>query len=344
MEIQPIKNVLNGVCLKKPPCWFMRQAGRYLPEYKQTRSKFSHFKNFLFATPEIVEVTLQPLKRFDLDAAIIFSDILVVPMILGVEVDVLENLGPQLSMINDPDGIKNLNEAGDFDKCFKIYEAISEVRSKLDKNKSLIGFAGGPWTVASYMIEGKTSKTFGKIKSFAFKWPKEFENLLNIISDITAEHLIQQIKAGADVIKLFDSWAGVVPQSRINEWIIKPHLRLVERVRAAYPDIRIISFTKGLEHHYNAYLEKVPVDGVALGSSVDLNWATKNINNKVALQGAMDPYFLVQGGQQMIDEVEKQYEILGSRPYIFNLGHGIVPETPFDHLQVVIDTLNRISK
>jgi uroporphyrinogen decarboxylase len=344
MENQSIKKVLEGTRLKRPPCWFMRQAGRYLPEYKQTRSKFSYFKDFLFSVPDVVEVTLQPLNRFNLYAAIIFSDILVVPMILGADVDVVENLGPQLSVIENPEGMKNLNTRGNFEKCQPIYEAISEVRSKLDKDKSLIGFAGGPWTVASYMLEGQTSKTFGKIKTFAYKWPLEFKSLLDIISDITATHLINQIRSGADIVKIFDSWAGAIPHEKINDWVIEPHRRVVEKVKEVFPSTNIISFLKGQERSYNEYLKKVPVNGLALGTNTDLNWAAESISGNIALQGALDPYLLVIGGQQMIDEIEVQYEILGKRPYIFNLGHGIVPETPFKNVQIVLDTLDRIAR
>jgi uroporphyrinogen decarboxylase len=344
LEVQPIKSVLKGAHFTRPPCWFMRQAGRYLPEYKRTRSKFDSFKSFLFSTPDVVDVTLQPLNRFDLDAAIIFSDILVVPMILGTEVDVVENLGPQLSILKTPEDINCLISQGNFDLCLPIYEAISVVRSRLDVHKSLIGFAGGPWTVASYMLEGKTSKTFGLTKTFAYKWPNEFIDLLNLISDITADHLINQIKAGADVIKIFDSWAGSVPHPKIQEWVIEPHKRIVDKVRSIYPDISIITFAKGMENSYNGYIDQVDVNGVALGSSTDLNWAGSNLSSKVALQGAMDPYLLVTGGQAMIDNVQYQVEYLGHRPYIFNLGHGIVPETPFENVQLVLDTLDRICK
>jgi len=344
MSDQRILKVLNGTHFKRPPCWFMRQAGRYLPEYKQTRSKFSHFKTFLFSTPDVVEVTLQPLRRFDLDAAIIFSDILVVPMILGVEVDVVENLGPQLTMINGLDDISHLQADGNFSKCIPIYDAISEVRSKLDKNKSLIGFAGGPWTVASYMIEGKTSKTFAKTKLFGYRWPQAFKQLLNLISDISARHLINQIGAGADVIKIFDSWAGAVPYNRINEWIIEPHQRLVEQVKATYPDIPIISFNKGQESSYNEYLEKVAINGVALGPNTNFKMAVENIHKTVAIQGGMDPQLLVMGGHVMVEDIEKHIHLAGERPYIFNLGHGIVPETPLENVQLVLDTLDRICK
>lgn len=342
MSDQRILRVLNGEVLKKPPCWFMRQAGRYLPEYRKTRSKFSHFKDFLFSTPDVVEVTLQPLKRFDLDAAIIFSDILVVPMILGAEVDVVESYGPVLSTIDSPDCMEDLNQEGDFLKCTPIYESINKVRSLLDKNKSLIGFAGGPWTVASYMIEGKTSKTFAKTKAFGYKWPETFKSLLNVISDITAEHLLRQIHAGADVIKIFDSWAGSIPYNRQNEWLLEPHKRIVEHIKATYPSVPIITFNKGLETHYNAYLESVPVQGIALGSHVNINRINQEISPKIALQGAMDPQLLVVGGAAMEKDIENHIETLGNRPYLFNLGHGIVPETPHEHIDQVLRTLERL--
>lgn len=342
MSDQPILRVLNGERLKKPPCWFMRQAGRYLPEYRKTRSQFKYFKDFLFSTPDIVDVTLQPLRRFDLDAAIIFSDILVVPMILGEDVDVVESKGPQLSKINTPEDIQRLFLKGHFEKCLPIYEAINKVRSQLEKNKSLIGFAGGPWTLASYMIEGQTSKTFAKTKNFGYQWPEAFQNLLNIISDITADHLINQIDAGADLIKIFDSWAGSIPYNRQNEWLVQPHKRLVERVKLSKPHIPIISFNKGLETSYNAYIENVSVQGVAMGSSTNIEWAAKNLSSHVALQGAMDPQLLVVGGKSMICDIEKHLITFKDRPYIFNLGHGIVPETPFENVKIVLDTIDRM--
>lgn len=344
MDNQPIKNTLQGVRVSRTPRWFMRQAGRYLPEYRQVRSKFDRFTDFLFSTPDIVDVTLQPLERYDLDAAIIFSDILVVPMLLGAQVEVLENYGPKLSVISNPEDIIKLKSPGELHICRPIYDAIHNVRSKLAKDKTLIGFAGGPWTIASYMIEGKTSKTFALTKAFAFQWPEAFKSLLNIISEVTADHLVGQIQAGADVIKIFDSWAGAVPYSKIHEWVIVPHQQIVQKVRSLYPDIKVITFAKGAESYYQEYSKHVLVNGLALGPAADLQAATDTIPSSIALQGALDPSLLVIGGDEMVKEIESQYAIFQNRPYIFNLGHGILPETPPENVQLALNTLDRLEK
>lgn len=338
----PLLRVLKGEALRRPPCWLMRQAGRYLPEYLNIRKKFDSFESFLFSTSDIVEVTLQPLNRFNLDAAIIFSDILVIPMMLGQEVKFLEKRGPQLSIFSSPNEITEISNKSSLSLCQPLYEAIHQVRSKLPLDKALIGFAGGPWTVASYMLEGQTSKSFSKIKTFAYRWPQAFELLLQNIADLTARHLIEQIKAGADVIKIFDSWAGSVPENKIYDWIIVPHQQILTQIRAEFPDTPVISFPKGLERALKGYLRQVNISSLALGQNVDLIWAAKELQPHVAIQGALDPQILVVGGDTLKKEVERQLQILGQGPYIFNLGHGVVPETPPENVATLLQLIDRI--
>lgn len=342
MNENPIHKVLTNTKPDRVPIWFMRQAGRYLPEYRLIRSKYKSFREFLFATDDITTVTLQPLNRFDLDAAIIFSDILIVPMLLGAEVDVLENYGPKLSQITDPKDLGNLKRVNIPQFCNPIYEAISKVRAQLDKNKALIGFAGGPWTVASYMIEGKTSKNFGTSKTFAYKWPEAFQILLDEICEVTAEHLVHQIRAGVDVIKIFDSWAGHVPYHNFQDWVTIPHQKIISRVKETFPQIPIISFLKGAEIHYPAYVEKVPTNAIAMGSSADQNYLVRNMPKNIAFQGALDSHLLVAGGEKMVEEIQRQYAFFHQLPYIFNLGHGIVPETPIENVELAIKTIREL--
>ena len=341
----PLVQVFQGKTFDKPPCWLMRQAGRYLPEYRQVRSKHEKFTSLLFSVNDVVEVTLQPLKRFELDAAILFSDILVVPHMLGMQVEIIESKGPQLSALQEPSEILNLEKSYNPNLCHPIYESVQKIRARLEPSKALIGFAGGPWTVASYMIEGQTSKTFTKIKNFAYKWPHEFQQLLYFLADITADHLSNQIKNGVNVVKIFDSWAGSVPFSYFKEWICDPHRRILEKVRKEHPDALFISFPKGAnESAYLEYIHQVNTDCLAFDSQLSPAWVAKNLQAIKVVQGGIDPSLLVTGGQPLIQEIHSYLDQFSKAPYIFNLGHGVLPETPIENVYLMLKTIEEYKK
>ena len=336
----PILDVLNGNTSKKNPCWIMRQAGRYLPEYRKIRAQQNSFSSFLFSTDDVAEVTLQPLRRFNLDAAIIFSDILVVPIMLGLDVEVKENIGPRLSTVNEPKDIISLEKNYNPHLCEPIYAAIQKVKSCLDPLKALIGFAGAPWTVASYMIEGQTSKTFTKIKSFGYRYPNDFKKFLGLLAEVTANHLKQQILNGADIVKIFDSWAGSVPHGYFKDWVIEPHQKIVTSIKTDFPHIPIISFPKGIaQSSYLEYVHQVPVECVAFDSQLSPSWVAENLQNNKVVQGGLDSSLLIVGGEALIKETIYYLNELSEKPYIFNLGHGILPETPIENVSLMLKTI-----
>lgn len=341
----PLLETLKGNKVEKIPCWIMRQAGRYLPEYREIRAKQESFTRFLFSTKDVVEVTLQPLKRFNLDAAIIFSDILTVPMMLGVNVEVKEKLGPRLSTLQNPTDILALEKAYTPDLCEPVYEAIRKVKDSLPPLKALIGFAGGPWTVASYIIEGQTSKAFTKTKFFGYNWSEDFKNLLNLLARVTAEHLKKQILNGADVVKIFDSWAGQVPYNHFKDWVIEPHRQIIESVKKDFPHIPIISFPKGISQNaYLDYVKEVHVDCVAFDSHLSPSWVAENIQKDVVVQGGMDSSLLIAGGEPLVQGTISYLEKLSEKPYIFNLGHGILPETPIENVSLMLKIIEEYRK
>lgn len=333
-EKKELIKALNGEETNWIPCWLMRQSGRYLTEYKTLRRKTPNFIEFCL-TPEIAaEATFIPLKRYNLDAAIIFSDILTIPNALGQNVSFSESIGPVLEEIPETLNI-------DHKKLEPVYEAIKLVKKGIDSQKAMIGFAGAPWTLASYMIEQGTSKTHSKVKYFALKEPQKFKKLMDVLESAISEHLIKQIEAGSDVVQMFDSWAGSVPQMQIKDWVIDPTKRIVDKVKSKHPEIPFIGFPRGIGANYIDFSAQTGVDAVSLDHSIPLQWAVKNINPKVTLQGALDPYTLVAGGEILKQQIKEQVQILKQRPYVFNLGHGIVPETPPENVDILLETLHK---
>ncbi len=327
---------LKGEPLKNPPCWLMRQAGRYLPEYKALRGQANGFMDFCFSPKLARDATLQPLARFDLDAAIIFSDILVIPHALGQQVWFEEGVGPQLGDLK----LADLTAEGLTGRLGPVYEAIELVRSELPSGVALIGFAGAPWTVASYMIEGGTSRTFDRAKMFALQHPEAFQELLDLLVRAVGDHIIAQARAGAEVIQLFDSWAGVVPEALCDSWIMQPTARIVQRIKQEYPDVPVIGFPKGLRN-YEKYVQVTGVDGISLDQTVSLQYAAERLQPEVTVQGALDPHILAVGGNLMDREVERQLKILNNGPYIFNLGHGVIPQTPPENVARLVEIVKR---
>lgn len=322
--------------LEIPPIWIMRQAGRYLPEYRAIRSEVKDFLSLCYNPQLASEVTLQPIKRFDFDAAIIFSDILVIPHALGVEVNFVKNEGPKLGKFNLADlKISNIEK-----HLQPVFEAVSLTKSQLDKNKALIGFAGAPWTLACYMIEGGGSKSFEEVRRFAIEKEKEFQILIDILTESVIEYLSLKINAGADVVKIFDSWAGVLPPTELQKWVINPAKKIVEKLKEKHPQTPIIAFPRGIANSYKNYAREVKADAIALDQTVDRNWAKENISG--VLQGNLDNFLLAFGSKEKIEnEVNSILGDFKNAPFIFNLGHGILPETPIENVELLIKLIRK---
>ena len=324
-----------------PPLWLMRQAGRYLPEYRALREKVPDFMQFCWDPDLATEATLQPLRRFSLDAAIVFSDILVVPEALGQKVRFEPNVGPVLEPFSS--SLFEICEDQIFEKIKKlspIFQTVSQVRQQLDKKKSLVGFAGGPWTLATYMLEeGKTTSLspFQKTLSYASKNPAQFQALLSLLSQFVALFLIEKLRAGVDVLQIFDTWAGVVPEEKRESFIQKPLFQIVELVRRAFPKTPILYFSRGLGGYYPSLLKAIPNLSFSLDETVDPLWAKKNLQENTLVQGNLDPLLLLKGGGEMEKRTLEILEVFSGGPFIFNLGHGVLPQTPLSHVERLVE-------
>jgi uroporphyrinogen decarboxylase len=334
-------NVLKKMPAERPPIWLMRQAGRYLPEYRALRRQAADFLQFCF-TPELAtEATLQPLKRYGLDAAILFSDILAVPAALGCRVRFEDGAGPKLEPVRDVASIRQLRPAIDQEQLAPVYAAIRQVRQALASGTALIGFAGAPWTLAAYMVEGGSASDFHTARSFALAQPEAFARLIDLLSDAVFEHLAAQIDAGADVLQLFDSWAGVLPEPAFVRWCATPAAHIVGRLKAHYPEVPIIAFPRGAGVMYQQFALRVPVDAVSLDSSVPLAWVRETLPG-VCLQGNLDPAALVAGAEIACREARRIVEALGDRPFVFNLGHGVLPQTDPAAVGALVDYVKSV--
>jgi uroporphyrinogen decarboxylase len=317
----------------------MRQAGRYLPEYRAVRATTKGFLDLCFDPRRAAEVTLQPVKRFDVDAAILFSDILVIPHALGRAVDFVEGDGPQLDPI-DAAGIRRLDTADVLDRLAPILETVQRVRAELATGKSLIGFCGAPWTVATYMVAGRGTPDQAPALDFAASDPDAFQTLIDVLVEASANYLVAQIRAGADVVQMFDTWAGVLKGDDLERWCIQPTLEIVNQVRANEPDARIIGFPKGIGDRLEHYVTQTGVDGVSLDWKVPLDYAAR-LQGHAAVQGNLDPALLVAGGEALDAAVDAILAALGGGRFIFNLGHGIRPETPVENVARLIARVRR---
>jgi uroporphyrinogen decarboxylase len=329
-------NVLNGTRDAVPPVWMMRQAGRYLPEYRATRVKAGSFLDLCYNPELAAQVTLQPIERFEFDAAILFADILLIPDALGQKVWFEEGAGPQLEALTPGGDLSVLVKTNASAHLAPVMETIRRVRAGLADDKALIGFCGAPWTVATYMVAGRGTPDQKPARLAAYQNRSWFGELIDIVVESSAEYLIEQIDAGCQAVQIFDSWSGVLPQAEFNEWCVTPVCRIVELVKAVRPDCPIIGFPRGCGALYADYAEQTGVDAVSLDSSVSMNWACRAIPKTVVLQGNLDPLSVVAGGDAMINAVDAILSETAKRPFIFNLGHGLVPETPPDHVAQVV--------
>ncbi len=321
----------------KTPIWLMRQAGRYLPEYRELRSKTNNFLEFCYNVELASEVTLQPMRRFNLDAAIIFSDILVIPDSIGINVNFHEQQGPILDPIQDINQLELAFKKTNKEKLNSIYQAITKVRKDLLKDKALIGFSGGAWTLASYIVEGKLSRDLSKIKSIYYKDKKFIELLIMHLVENISEHLIKQIQAGVDLIQIFDSWAGMVTEEDYNDLIIKPTKLIIKKVRKIYPNIPIICFPRMSGINYERFCNEVDCNAVSIDQYMPLSWIKERKNGKI-LQGNLDPLVLLSESEKLIKErVDHIFNQMEDENFIFNLGHGVVPQISPEMVEVLIN-------
>jgi uroporphyrinogen decarboxylase len=327
---------LQGELTDSPPLWLMRQAGRYLPEYREVRANVGSFLE-LCGTPELAaEVTLQPLRRFDLDAAIIFSDILIVPYALGQQVEFVKGEGPKLDPVTDGKAIAALDRK-DTEKVFApVYEALRRVRAELPAEKALIGFCGAPWTVATYMVAGGGSKDQAEARALAYSDPQAFAALIDLLVDVSAEYLIEQVKAGAQVLQIFDSWSGSLAEDEFARWSIQATKNLVAKVKEQAPDVPVIGFPKGAGPSAIPYARRTGIDAIGCDTSLPVRFIADNLQNLMPVQGNLDPVLLMAGGEHLDRRVKQILEVLGDRPFVFNLGHGILPETPPENVSRLV--------
>jgi uroporphyrinogen decarboxylase len=333
---KPFLEVLAGHRQKVPPVWMMRQAGRYLPEYREVRAKAGGFLDLCF-TPELAaEVTLQPIRRFHFDAAIIFSDILVVPYALGRAVSFEVGEGPRLEPLDAPDKIATLAPEADFTKLEPVYEALRRVRRELDPKIALIGFCGAPWTVATYMVAGQGTPDQAPARMMAYSHPDAFAKIIDALVENSIRYLLGQLKAGADALQIFDTWAGVLPPREFARWSIEPTQRIVEGVRRQVPDAKIIGFPRGAGALLPAYVEATGVDAVSIDWAAEPSLIRERVQSKVAVQGNLDPLALIAGGAALDHAIDDVLANFAKGRLIFNLGHGILPETPIAHVEQMV--------
>jgi uroporphyrinogen decarboxylase len=333
-------SILSGETMTPPPVWLMRQAGRYLPEYQATRKQAGSFWSMCMTPGLATEVTLQPIRRFDFDAAILFSDILVVPYALGQQVEFIDNIGPRLGPFDAVNFTRD--EAKWAEKLSNVYEAMALSRSQLAPQKALIGFAGGPWTLAAYMIEGHGTADQRQAKLYAYRQPEKFAALLNLLTDAVVAHLIRQIDAGADAAQIFDSWAGGLPYKSFLDWVVAPTRRIVTAIRARHAKARIIGFPRAAtERGYETYAGETGVDAVSLDTATDMHWAVRTFGKRIGVQGNLDPIALIAGGDALDRAIDSILEATRGAPFIFNLGHGVLPETPVEHVAQLVARVRR---
>jgi uroporphyrinogen decarboxylase len=325
-----------------PPVWLMRQAGRYLPEYREVRSRAGSFLNLCYSPALAAEVTLQPIRRYGFDAAILFSDILVVPDALGQPVRFIEGEGPRLDPIRDGAAVAALKPEAMLERLAPVFETVERVRTSLPEATALIGFCGAPWTVATYMVEGQGSSDQSTARLWAYRDPAGFGRLIDILVEASITYLCRQVEAGADCLQIFDSWAGSLPDDQLDRWVVDPTRRIVAGVKAQNPDVPIIGFPRGAGPSALWYVAETKVDGIGCDTAMPPYMMGEAFADEdVVVQGNLDPLLLVVGGAAMADRVEELLELMAGKRFIFNLGHGIVPETPPEHVGALVDQVRR---
>jgi uroporphyrinogen decarboxylase len=334
-QAKPLLRALAGEALSVPPWWLMRQAGRYLPEYRQVRARARDFVELCLTPALAAELTMQPIRRYGMSGAILFSDILMLPYALGQKLAFHEGEGPVLDRIEDIDALARLAPGRIMSSIAPVFETVRRVRGMLDGQTALIGFAGAPWTVATYMVEGGGSRDFRRVKGWAYRDPFGFDALISLLTEGTIEYLAGQIEAGAEVVQLFDSWAGILPESAFERWVIEPTKRIVASLRGRFTGFPVIGFPRGAGLLHERYLRETGVDGIAIDTAVPAGYARGKLQPRGTVQGNLDPVLLIAGGPALEEAVRGLRHALGGGRYIFNLGHGVLPETPPENVQVL---------
>lgn len=336
----PLLHALNGGVSETPPFWLMRQAGRYLPEYRALRAKKNGFLAMVMDPEAAAEVTMQPIRRFGMNGAILFSDILVIPLAMGQHLEFREGEGPRLDPVRSREEIEALDYMAHQAKLDPIYQTVRNVISALEKEKfnrtSVIGFAGSPWTVALYMIEGGGSKDFHHAKLLAYRQPGLFRTLIDKIVDATVDYLSKQVEAGAQALQLFDSWSGLADARQFQDWVIEPTRRIVAQLKSKYPGTPVIGFPRMAGHHCEPYAAQTGIHALALDSQLCPTWAADNLQIRWPVQGNLDPLCLMAGGPALQNGVETILKNFSGGPFVFNLGHGIHKDTPVSHVEDLV--------
>ncbi|TXL75909.1 uroporphyrinogen decarboxylase [Vineibacter terrae] len=335
----PLVRALNGERLATPPIWLMRQAGRYLPEYRALRTQAGSFLDLCYAPDLATEVTLQPIRRYGFDAAIIFSDILVVPQALGRKLWFEEGEGPRLDPLAGPADVAALAPEGIEATLQPVYQAIRQTRAALPAATALIGFCGAPFTLACYMIEGRGSRDFLKVKQWAYGHPDSFRRLTETLVQACIEHLDLQVQAGCNAVQIFDSWAGILPEEQLFRWSVQPMQAIARGLRARHPTVPVIAFPRGVGPAALMYRRLPEFAALSIDTTIGAHWAAQELQPHIAVQGNLDPVMLLTGGSIMVHEVRRILGKLSGGRHIFNLGHGVLPQTPPDNVARLVETV-----
>lgn len=334
-QLKPLLRSLAGETLSTPPWWLMRQAGRYLPEYRQVRAKARDFIELCLSPAPAAEVTMQPVRRYGMDGAILFSDILMLPYGLGQKVSFHEGEGPLLEPIEDHKSLIPFDRDRVISRLEPVLETIRRVKEMLGAQTALIGFAGAPWTVATYMVEGGSSRDFQRVRGWAYRDPAGFAALIELLVESTTAYLAAQIEAGAEVVQLFDSWAGILPEAAFERWVIAPTSRIVAQLKRRFSDHPVIGFPRAAGLYYERYVKETGVDGIGLDTAMPAGYGARVLQPLATVQGNLDPMLLMVGGAALVDGVIQLRRELGRGPYVFNLGHGVLPETPPENVEML---------
>lgn len=331
---KPLLSVLKGTKTDTLPLWLMRQAGRYLPEYRALRAEKGGFLELVHDSAAAAEVTMQPIRRFGFDGAILFSDILVIPHALGQDLWFETGEGPRLAPKLVDTSLSALQRMPE--RLSPVIETVRQVKAALPPQTTFLGFAGSPWTVATYMLAGQGSREQAETRRFAYRDPKAFGEIITAIADLTVEYLSDQIEAGVDAVQLFDSWSGSLSPQQFEQWVIAPTVRIISKLKARHPHAVVIGFPKGAGGKLPAYAREVGADAIGLDETVDPNWAHNNLPKDLPVQGNLDPLALITGGDMLDQAITRIIDAFQDRPHIFNLGHGILPDTPIAHVEALV--------
>ena len=333
----PLLDTLRGTNLPTRPIWLMRQAGRYLPEYRALRANKGGFLALVYDSEAAAEITLQPVRRFGFDGAILFSDILIVPYAMGQDLTFMAGEGPRLSPPLIDHALNGLQAVSE--RLLPIYDTVGRVKSQLSPETTLLGFAGSPWTVATYMVAGEGSRDQHATRAMAYRDPVAFQAILDAIVKVTVDYLAGQIRAGAEAVQLFDSWAGSLASEQFERWVIAPNAAIVEQVKALFPDVPVIGFPKGVGEKLPAYARETGVDALGLDETIDPVWAEANLPQDLPVQGNFDPLLIEAGGAQLETAAHAILDCFADRPHVFNLGHGIGQHTPIAHVERLLSVV-----